>query len=68
MITYELGVAVVALGMVLTPGPNMMYLVARSIAQGRRAGLTSLGGVAVGFLIYLTLAAVGPVGVLRRRS
>jgi threonine/homoserine/homoserine lactone efflux protein len=37
----------------------MMYLVARSIAQGRRAGLTSLGGVAVGFLIYLTLAAVG---------
>lgn len=61
MIAYEslLGVAAVALGMVLTPGPNMMYLVARSITQGRRAGLISLGGVAVGFLIYLTLAAVG---------
>jgi threonine/homoserine/homoserine lactone efflux protein len=54
-----IGVAVVALGMVLTPGPNMMYLVTRSISQGRRAGLISLGGVAAGFLVYLTLAAAG---------
>jgi threonine/homoserine/homoserine lactone efflux protein len=54
-----LGVAVVALGMVLTPGPNMMYLVSRSISQGRRAGLVSLGGVAVGFGVYLTAAAFG---------
>src|SRR5262249_15013608 len=53
------GVALVALGMVLTPGPNMMYLVSRSITQGRRAGLVSLGGVAVGFLAYLTLATAG---------
>ncbi|WP_433053423.1 LysE family translocator [Dactylosporangium sp. CS-033363] len=53
------GVALVALGMVLTPGPNMMYLVSRSITQGRRAGLTSLGGVALGFLVYLALAATG---------
>jgi threonine/homoserine/homoserine lactone efflux protein len=61
MITYEslLGVTAVALGMVLTPGPNMMYLVSRSITQGRRAGLISLGGVAVGFLVYLTLATLG---------
>jgi threonine/homoserine/homoserine lactone efflux protein len=54
-----LGVTAVALGMVLTPGPNMMYLVSRSITQGRRAGLVSLGGVAVGFLVYLTLASAG---------
>lgn len=53
------GVGLVALGMVLTPGPNMMYLVSRSITQGRRAGLVSLGGVAVGFLVYLTLASAG---------
>ncbi|GAA2600039.1 LysE family translocator [Dactylosporangium fulvum] len=53
------GVVLVALGMVLTPGPNMMYLVSRSITQGRRAGLISLGGVAVGFLVYLTLATLG---------
>lgn len=40
----------VILGMALTPGPNMIYLISRSISQGRRAGFISLGGVAVGFL------------------
>ncbi|GAA1816410.1 LysE family translocator [Luedemannella flava] len=54
-----LGVAAVSLGMVLTPGPNMMYLVSRSISQGRRAGLVSLGGVALGFLFYLAAATFG---------
>ena len=34
--------ALVSLGMVLTPGPNMIYLVSRSLCQGRRAGLISL--------------------------
>ncbi|MEV0457453.1 LysE family translocator [Catellatospora methionotrophica] len=54
-----LGVFAVALAMVLTPGPNMMYLVSRSITQGRRAGLISLGGVAAGFLVYLTATNLG---------
>src|SRR5665213_4450106 len=36
--------AFVALGMVITPGPNMIYLISRSIIQGRMAGLISLGG------------------------
>jgi threonine/homoserine/homoserine lactone efflux protein len=45
--------------MVLTPGPNMMYLVSRSITQGRRAGIMSLSGVAVGFLAYLTATNLG---------
>lgn len=54
-----LGVTVVALGMVLTPGPNMIYLVSRSITQGRRAGLISLGGVALGFVAYLLAANLG---------
>ncbi|WP_322083440.1 LysE family translocator [Burkholderia sp. BCC1972] len=49
----------VALGMVLTPGPNMIYLVSRSICQGRRAGLVSLGGVALGFVFYMVCAALG---------
>jgi hypothetical protein len=47
------GIALVALGLVLTPGPNMIYLVSRSVTQGRRAGLVSLLGVATGFLVYL---------------
>jgi threonine/homoserine/homoserine lactone efflux protein len=54
-----LGMALTALGMVLTPGPNMMYLVSRSISQGRGAGLISLGGTAAGFLIYMTMANLG---------
>ena len=53
------GIALVALGLVLTPGPNMIYLVSRSITQGRRAGLVSLLGVAVGFLAYLAAATAG---------
>jgi len=51
--------ALVALGLVLTPGPNMLYLVSRSITQGRMAGLVSLLGVAVGFLVYLAAAVAG---------
>jgi threonine/homoserine/homoserine lactone efflux protein len=53
------GIAAVSVVMVLTPGPNMIYLVSRSITQGRRAGLTSLMGIAVGFLIYLVAAIAG---------
>ncbi|WEJ91298.1 MAG: LysE family translocator [Klebsiella huaxiensis] len=51
--------ALVALGLVLTPGPNMIYLISRSICQGRRAGLVSLGGVALGFVFYMLCAAFG---------
>jgi threonine/homoserine/homoserine lactone efflux protein len=49
----------VALGMVLTPGPNMIYLISRSVCQGRRAGLISLSGVALGFVFYMLCAAFG---------
>lgn len=58
------GIAIVALGMVLSPGPNMLYLVSRSVTQGRRAGLISLLGVATGFLFYLLAATVGLATVL----
>lgn len=55
----QLAFALVALGMVLTPGPNMIYLISRSICQGRGAGLISLGGVAAGFVFYMVCAALG---------
>lgn len=51
--------ALICLGMVLTPGPNMIYLVSRSICQGSMAGLISLGGVALGFLFYMLASALG---------
>jgi threonine/homoserine/homoserine lactone efflux protein len=48
-----------ALLMVLTPGPNMIYLISRSICQGRRAGVISLFGVVAGFLVHMSAAAIG---------
>ncbi|TDS79323.1 LysE family translocator [Comamonas sp. JUb58] len=54
-----LAFALISLGMVLTPGPNMVYLISRSICQGRGAGLISLGGVALGFVFYMLCAALG---------
>lgn len=37
----------------------MVYLISRSICQGRGAGLISLGGVALGFVFYMLCAALG---------
>src|ERR1700739_2865527 len=59
-----LGFALVSFGMVLTPGPNMIYLISRSICQGRSAGLISLGGVALGFVFYMLCAAFGITALL----
>ncbi|MBJ2217672.1 LysE family translocator [Pseudomonas sp. MF7453] len=58
-ISSLLAYGLISLGMVLTPGPNMIYLISRSICQGRTAGLISLGGVALGFVIYMVCAALG---------
>jgi threonine/homoserine/homoserine lactone efflux protein len=58
-LTHLIAFALVSLGMVLTPGPNMIYLISRSITQGRIAGLISLAGVALGFVFYMLCAAFG---------
>ncbi|WP_131743469.1 LysE family translocator [Actinomadura roseirufa] len=59
------GSAAIGLGFVLSPGPNMIYLVSRTVTQGRRAGLISLAGVAAGFLVYLVAATAGLTTVFR---
>jgi len=59
-----IGFSLIAFGMVLTPGPNMIYVISRSISQGRRAGMVSLAGVATGFLFYMLCAAFGITGLL----
>src|SRR5215475_2423868 len=59
-----LGFALLSFGMVLTPGPNMIYLISRSITQGPAAGIVSLGGVALGFVFYLLCAAFGITALL----
>ncbi len=66
MLTLPTWLAFVALctAMVLSPGPNMMYLVSRSICQGSRAGLISLAGVGIGFLVWMSLAVGGITAML----
>ena len=53
-----------ALVLVLTPGPNMIYCVSRALCQGRAAGLISLGGVLLGFVVHLMAAALGLTALL----
>ncbi|MDR3101066.1 MAG: LysE family translocator [Paraburkholderia sp.] len=62
--TSFLAFGLVALGIAITPGPNMIYLVSRSICQGRAAGLISPGGVALGFVFYMLCAALGIAALL----
>lgn len=51
--------AVAALVLLVTPGPAVLYIVARSIDQGRRAGLVSVLGVHAGTLVHIAAAAAG---------
>lgn len=51
--------ALVALALVLTPGPNMIYCISRTLCQGRAAGMVSLAGVALGFVVHLLGASFG---------
>lgn len=61
----ELGwFALTALALVLTPGPNMIYCVSRTLCQGRGAGMISLGGVLLGFVVHLMAAALGLTALL----
>jgi threonine/homoserine/homoserine lactone efflux protein len=56
----HLGIFVLAaVVLLLTPGPAVLYIVARSIDQGRRAGLVSMLGVHAGTLVHVTAAAAG---------
>ena len=52
--------AAAALLMVLTPVPNMNYLISRSISQGRRAGVISLFDLVAGFLAHMLAAGTQP--------
>jgi threonine/homoserine/homoserine lactone efflux protein len=58
--TASLGVFVVAaLALLVVPGPAVLYVVARSIHQGRRAGLASVLGIHVGTLVHIAAATLG---------
>ncbi len=51
--------ALACLLLALTPGPNLLYLVSRTLSQGRRAGIVSLAGTSFGFVFHVVAAALG---------
>jgi len=53
-----------SLALALTPGPNWVYLVSRTVAQGRRAGLASCCGTTAGLVVHVLLAASGLTALL----
>jgi threonine/homoserine/homoserine lactone efflux protein len=52
----------------VTPGPGVIYLVMRTLSQGRKAGLASIGGVALGNLGNASIAALGLAVVIAASS
>ena len=48
----------------LTPGPNMLYLISRTLAQGRVAGILSLLGTTSGLVVHVVAAALGLSAIL----
>jgi threonine/homoserine/homoserine lactone efflux protein len=48
-----------SLMLLLTPGPAVLYIVARSVGQGRKAGLVSVLGIHLGTIVHIGAAAVG---------
>jgi len=63
--TPSLGLYVAAsLALIATPGQDMIYVITRSLAQGRFAGVCSAVGVCIGILVHTALAALGVGAIL----
>ncbi len=56
--------APVALALLVVPGPAVLYIVTRSIDQGRTAGFVSVAGIHVGSLVHVAGAALGLSAIL----
>jgi threonine/homoserine/homoserine lactone efflux protein len=48
-----------------TPGPDMLYVAARSASEGRSAGVASALGIGAGTLFHITVVALGLAALLR---
>jgi threonine/homoserine/homoserine lactone efflux protein len=56
--------ALAATALIVIPGPAVLYIVAQSVGQGRRAGLVSASGVASGGMVHVAGASIGLSGLL----
>ncbi len=50
--------------LVISPGPNMIYLISRTITQGPKAGLISLMGIIFGFSFHVIMVSFGLMAIL----
>lgn len=55
---------VAALALNISPGPDMLYVISRSLEQGRRAGIVSALGIGTGTLVHTLITAVGLSAIL----
>jgi threonine/homoserine/homoserine lactone efflux protein len=55
----------VSWALILAPGPDMLYVITRGMAHGRRAGMLSAVGVVCGILVHTTAAAFGLTLILQ---
>lgn len=62
--TTLLAFAATTLILVATPGPGVLYIVGRSVDQGRRAGLVSMLAIESAEVVYVLAVAVGLAAVL----
>jgi threonine/homoserine/homoserine lactone efflux protein len=56
--------AAASIALLVVPGPSVLYIVTRSVSQGRRAGLISVLGVHVGSVVHVSAAALGVSALL----
>ncbi len=66
--TLLIGFTAAALVVLVIPGPGVVYVVARSLAQGRKAGLVSVTGLAAGAFLHVIAAAIGLSAILLASS
>jgi threonine/homoserine/homoserine lactone efflux protein len=55
---------IAAIALNLVPGQDTLYIIGRSLSQGRRAGIISVLGIGSGCLVHITAAAIGLYSVL----
>ncbi len=58
---YVLGAAII----IISPGPDFIYVTTRGVALGKKAGIISAVGISIGLLFHTTLAALGLSALLR---
>lgn len=61
IILYTIGAAI----LIISPGPDFIYVTTRGIAQGRKAGILSAAGISIGLLIHTVLASLGLSALLQ---